>query len=153
MLKTAPGPPVPAAYDAFTAGLDLLVAAPPELVEAAAVRALWVLVAELGFGPALSACVRDGTPIEAVNGSPVAFSAAEGGVLCPSCTPAQPPTRLPAEDYRDLVALNDPRVALPALDAPHAAAHRRLVARFVRYHLGVESLTAVDSWERHAWAS
>ncbi len=153
MLKTAPGPPLPAAYDALTAGLDLLVAARPGSVDAAAVRALWVLVAQLGFGPSLAACVRDGTPIELDNGRPVTFSAAEGGVLCPGCAPSQAPTRLPPGDYRDLVALNDPTAGLPALDTPHAAAHRRLVARFVRYHLGVESLTAVDSWERQTWAS
>jgi DNA repair protein RecO (recombination protein O) len=153
MLKTAPGPPLPAAYDALTAGLDLLVAARPEAVEAAAVRALWVLVAELGFGPSLTACVRDGAPIALENGRAVAFSAAEGGALCHGCAPSQGPTRLPPGDYRDLVALNNPRAELPPLDPPHAAAHRRLVARFVRHHLGVESLTAVDSWERHAWAS
>src|SRR5438067_602430 len=38
------------------------------------------------------------------------------------------------------------------LDRPHAAAHRRLVARFVRYHLGEAGpLSALDFWERHAW--
>src|SRR5207249_504710 len=52
----------------------------------------------------------------------------------------------------DVLALNDPRVELPALDLPHAAAHRRLVARFVRYHLAeAGSLSALDFWERRAW--
>ena len=120
--------------------------------QAAAVRALWVLVTELGFGPSLASCVRDGAAIAPSDGAPVAFSAADGGVFCRRCAPAQPPTQLPAEDYRDLLALNDPAAALPALDAPHAAAHRRLVARFVRHHLDAESLSALDSWERHAWA-
>ena len=53
---------------------------------------------------------------------------------------------------RDLLALNDPRADLPALDPAHTAAHRRLVARFVRYHLGEAGpLSALDFWERRAW--
>ncbi len=153
MLKMAPPAPLPAAYATLTAGLDLLVTVPADAVDAAAVRALWLLVTALGFGPSLSACVRDGAPLApGDNGAGgVAFSAAEGGVFCPRCAPAQPPTRLSAVDYRDLVALADPHASLPALDAPHAAAHRRLVARFIRYHVGAESLAALDSWERHAW--
>jgi len=111
----------------------------------------------LGFEPSLATCVRDGAAVAPDGDAQVAFSVGEGGVLCPRCTPtppAQPPTRLPPQAYRDLVALNAPRAALPALDAPHAAAHRRLLARFVRHHLddtGV--LSALDFWERHAWAT
>ena len=153
MLKMAPPAPLPAAYEAFTTGLDLLASRPAEVVDAAAVRALWVLVAVLGFGPSLAACVRDGVAVEPERGRPVAFSAAEGGVLCPGCAPAQPPTRLPFEDYRDLVALNDPAAELPVLDPAHAAAHRRLAARFIRHHLDAVSASALDFWERSAWAS
>src|SRR6266699_2609722 len=85
---------------------------------------------------------------------PVLFSVADGGALCRRCgsTSAQPASRLPPRAYRDLVALNDPRADLPLLDPPHAAAHRRLVARFVRYHLGEAGpLSALDFWERRAW--
>src|SRR5438034_1159880 len=60
--------------------------------------------------------------------------------------------RLAARDYRDLVALNDSAVPLPALDAKHAAAHRRLVARFARHHSGeADRFPALEIWERHAW--
>jgi recombinational DNA repair protein (RecF pathway) len=84
----------------------------------------------------------------------VAFSVGEGGVLCPRCAPETAPTRLPARAYRDLLALNDRHAALPVLDEPHAAAHRRLVARFVRHHLGeTGSLSALDFWERRAWVA
>jgi DNA repair protein RecO (recombination protein O) len=152
MLKMAPPAPLAAAYGAFTSGLDLLASVSSGDVDAAALRALWALVAELGFGPSLHACVRDGTPVWEEGGGPIAFSAAEGGVLCARCAVAQSPTRLPPEDYRDLVALNDATVELPSLDAPHAAAHRRLAARFVRHHLDAVSLTALDFWERSAWA-
>lgn len=151
MFKMAPPAPLPAAYSVFTAGLDLLVTAPAGAVDAAAVRAVWSLVTELGFGPSLHTCVRDGAPV-AEEGGRIAFSAADGGVLCARCAGAQSPTHLPPEDYRALVALNDPTADLPELDAPHAAAHRRLAARFVRHHLDAVSLSAVDFWERSAWA-
>jgi DNA repair protein RecO (recombination protein O) len=152
MLKMAPAAPLPTAFDAFTRALDALVAAEAPHADAVAVRWLWLLVGVLGFAPELDACVRDGTPV-AGNGG-VAFSTAEGGVLCASCAGAQPPTRLPSHDYRDLVALNDAGAELPALDAAHAAAHRRLVARFVRHHMGESGpLSAMDFWERRAWVT
>jgi DNA repair protein RecO (recombination protein O) len=151
MFKMAPPAPLPAAYSVFTSGLDLLASVPADVVDAAAVRAIWALVTELGFGPSLRACVRDGTPVEEGGEGPIAFSTADGGVLCGRCAASQSPTRLPFEDYRDLIALNDPIAELPSLDAPHAAAHRRLAARFVRHHLDAVSLSAVDFWERSTW--
>jgi DNA repair protein RecO (recombination protein O) len=155
MLKMAPPAPLPVAYDTLIAALDVLETASPERVDATATRAMWRLVAVLGFEPSLTACVRDGAAIEPGE-APVLFSVADGGVCCARCleapSPRQPPSRLPPQAYRDLLALNDPRVELPALDPPHAAAHRRLVARFVRYHLAeAGSLSALDFWERRAW--
>ncbi len=156
MLKMAPPAPLPVAYDTLTAALDVLEAAAPERVDATALRAMWRLVAVLGFEPSLTACARDGAAIEPAGDEPVSFSVADGGALCPRClqtpSPRQPPSRLPPQAYRDLLALNDSREELPALDPPHAAAHRRLVARFVRYHLAeAGSLSALDFWERRAW--
>ena len=155
MLKMAPPAPLPAAYEAFTLGLDALVHATPAATDAVAVRWLWLLVGVLGFAPQLDSCVRDGN---AVSGT-VAFNVAEGGVLCAKCAGPQPPTRLPPQAYRDLVALNNEAADLPMLDAAHAAAHRRLIARFIRHHLdetvrnGREpKSTAIDIWERRAWA-
>lgn len=155
MLKMAPPAALPAAYDALLAALDALETASPDQADATAIRAVWRLVAVLGFEPSLITCVRDGLAIEAVGDGPVAFSVSEGGALCARCasTLAQPPTRLPPQAYRDLLALNDPAAALPVLDLPHAAAHRRLVGRFVRYHLGEAGpLSALDFWERRSWA-
>ncbi len=156
MLKMAPPAPLPAAYQAFLLGLDALVRAEPQQADAVAVRWLWLLVGVLGFAPQLDACVRDGNA-PPVSGT-VAFSVAEGGVLCAKCAGAQPPTKLPPQAYRDLIALNDEQAELPRLDAAHAAAHRRLIARFVRHHLdeagrnGREpKSTAIDIWERRAW--
>ncbi|MGH7531058.1 MAG: DNA repair protein RecO [Gemmatimonadales bacterium] len=156
MLKMAPAAPLATAYDTFTRALDRLAGAAPGCADATAVRWLWLLVGVLGFAPQLEACARDGGPISTDNG--VGFSIAEGGVLCPACSRGQPvpDTRLPAGSYAALLALNDPDGELPALDAPHAAAHRRLVARFIRHHQGEfrpGALNALDFWERHAWAS
>src|SRR4029077_6163563 len=128
--------------------------ASPGQVDAAGVRALWCLLAVLGFEPSLARCARDGSAIAPAADEPVLFSVADGGVLCAGCARAatQAPSRLPPRAYRDLVALNDPQTDLPPLDPPHAAAHRRLVARFVRYHLGEAGpLSALDFWERRAW--
>src|SRR5437660_153312 len=84
---------------------------------------------------------------------PATFSVAAGGVACPTSAPAPPLTRLPRQAYRDLLVLNDAAADLPRLDAPHAAAHRRLVARFVRHHFGeAGALSALDFWERRAWS-
>ena len=152
MLKMAPAAPLAAAYDALTHALDALTAAPPAEADAVAARWLWLLVGVLGFAPELDACVRDGTPVAGTG--PVAFSVADGGVLCTRCAGPQPPTRLPAQAYRDLLTLNDAGAELPVLDAAHAAAHRRLVARFVRHHVDDSgAVRALDFWEHRAWAT
>src|SRR5256712_5481243 len=158
MLKMAPEAPLPGAYDALTTGLDALRAAVPDAVDAVALRGLWLLLGALGFAPALGSCVRDGTPVPTLpGGGQVAFSTAEGGVLCARCAPPPPPPPseappLPAPAPRHLAAPHHPDAPLPALAPPHAAAHRRLLARFVRHHFGETStLPALDFWERHAW--
>ena len=158
MLKMAPAAPLPAAYDTFIRALDALAAAEARHADAVAVRWLWLLVGVLGFAPELDACVRDGAPVASNGGEGggVAFSTADGGVLCSACAGGgpQPPTRLPPHAYRDLLALNDAGAELPALDAAHAAAHRRLVSRFVRHHMGESGpLSAMDFWEQHAWVT
>ena len=150
MLKMAPPAPLPSAYDTFLLGLDALAQAAPTQADAVAVRWLWLLVGVLGFSPQLENCVRDGNAVS--GGSHVAFSIAEGGVLCDSCAGREGGTKLPRQAYRDLVTLSDARADIPTLDAAHTAAHRRLVARFVRHHLA-ESARAMDIWERRSWGA
>jgi DNA repair protein RecO (recombination protein O) len=156
MVRMAPPAPLPAAYDVLTGGLDALVAAPPAGVDAVGIRAVWLLLGVLGFEPSLRRCARDGVPVTA-DSAAVPFSGAEGGVLCDACLRAAPPpacTRLPPAAWRDLCDLLDPAASLPRLDAAHAAAHRRLAARFARHHLedqGAGTLPALDFWERRAW--
>jgi len=152
VLRMAPAAPLPGAYDALTTGLTSLVTAPAADVDAAALRAAWCVLGALGFEPSLARCARDGTPLEPDPARSVPFSIAEGGVLCPRCAAARGVIRLPPTAYRDLRALVDPAHPLPTLDAAHAAAHRRLIARFVRHHYGeAGALHALDFWTRRSW--
>jgi DNA repair protein RecO (recombination protein O) len=154
VLRMAPPAPLPAAYDALVAGCDALVRVPADRVDPAALRAVWTVLGALGFEPSLARCARDGAAVGAATTAAVAFSIGEGGVLCERCGAGVQATTLPPAAYRDLLALNDPAAELPALDVPHAAAHRRLVNRFIRHHYGeTGSLNAVDFWTRRPWAA
>ena len=102
MLKMAPPAPLAAAYDTLTGALDALELAPPDRVDAAAVRAVWSLLAVLGFEPSLARCARDGAAIDPAANEPVPFSVADGGALCARCAPAagHAPSRLPPRAYQ-----------------------------------------------------
>jgi DNA repair protein RecO (recombination protein O) len=150
MLRFAPAEPHFESYDVLREALGLLEGAAAAELESLGFRALWQLVSVLGFAPALDACVRDGTPLPAGGG--VAFSTREGGALCPACAAGHGATQLPADARADLVALLDADAPLPGLDRRHAESHRRLLARYIRYHLGEGSeLPALEFWLRRPW--
>jgi DNA repair protein RecO (recombination protein O) len=152
MLRFAPADPHPQSYDLFRDALRALETAPAGEVDALGFRVLWHLVSVLGFAPSLDTCVRDGTQLPEDGALP--FSTREGGALCPACAAQHDATRLPADARADLVALLDPEAALPALDERNGAAHRRLLARYVRYHLGEGAeLPALDFWLRRPWVA
>jgi DNA repair protein RecO (recombination protein O) len=150
MLRFAPADPHPESYDLLREALGLLEIAPAPELEALGFRVLWQLVGVLGFAPALEACVRDGTPLPAEGG--LAFSTDEGGALCPACAAGHDATQLPADARADLGALMDPGAVLPRMDRRHAESHRRLLARYIRYHLGEGAeLPALEFWLRRPW--
>lgn len=151
MLRFGPHDAHPEAYHLFTDALRILEIAPPEAVGSLALRMMWRLVSVLGFAPSLVACVRHGTPLPP--SGPLAFSTRDGGALCADCAAEHGATRLPPESRADLAALLDPGAELPAFDERHAAAHQRLLGRYIRYHLaeGAE-LPALDFWVRRPWA-
>jgi len=152
MIHFAPADPHPESYDLFRDALDALETAPVRDVDALGFRVLWHLVSVLGFAPSLDACVRDGTLLPVEGALP--FSTREGGALCPACAAQHGATRLPAAARADLAALLDPDATLPPLDERHGAAHRRLLARYVRYHLGEGAeLPALDFWLRRHWVT
>src|ERR1043166_5084585 len=152
MLRFAPAGPHPESYDLFRDALALLEAAPAAAVEPLGLRALWRLVAVLGFAPALTTCAREGDPVPA--GGTVCFSAQDGGVLCARCAPSVVGVRLGAGDRASLAAFLDPAAALPSLDERHLAAHRRLLDRYVRHHLGEGAeLPALAFWLTRSWVA
>jgi hypothetical protein len=84
----------------------------------------------------------------------MAFSAEDGGALCARCARERNSAWLPASDRADLEALLSSDDAVPTLDERHAAAHRRLVARFIRYHLGEGAeLPGLEFWCARSWSA
>ena len=146
MLRVASDDDTPAdAFDALRHGLDAI-AIEPEAT-AATIRAIWRLLATLGFSPALEACLQcdRGLPADL----DVAFNAETGGVLCEACASRVPSRRIPAGARGQLVRWlggEAAEVAAP-LDLPTERAHRRLLRTFVHAHLTEgRPLRAFDAW-------
>jgi DNA repair protein RecO (recombination protein O) len=150
MLRFAPPDPHPYSFEVLQHALTELETPSSASVQPLGFRLLWMLVSALGFSPAVESCVIDGTPL-AGNG-PLPFSTRDGGALCPGCAVERGATQLAAEDRADLEALLDPAAPLPQLDSRHQAAHRRLLARYIRYHLAEGAdLPALEFWLERPW--
>lgn len=152
MLRFAPPDPHPDSFDLLQHALEELESAPGPSVQSLGYRLLWQLVSVLGFAPSLEACVIDGTPLP--QSGPLPFSTRDGGAVCPACASRHGATQLPEQARTDLLALLDPDSDLPVLDSKHGAAHRRLLARYIRYHLaeGAE-LPALEFWTQQPWVA
>jgi DNA repair protein RecO (recombination protein O) len=149
-LRVAPAAPHPEAFDVLEDALSGLAEAAPRDLPALALRVLWRLITTLGFAPVLATCVRDDRELPRGD---VAFSAPEGGTLCDSCARDAETLRLPEDALTALQRLIEGAGPLPELDSRNAAAHRRLVARYLRHHLAEgAALPALDFWQMHAWA-
>jgi DNA repair protein RecO (recombination protein O) len=152
ILRFAPPDPHPESFDLLQSALMELESAPGESLEPLGFRLLWRLVSVLGFAPSVDTCVIDGTPV--ISDGPLPFSTREGGALCAACARERGATQLAQRDRSDLVSLLDPAAALPTLDSRHGAAHRRLLARYIRYHLAEGAdLPALDFWVQRPWAA
>lgn len=150
MLRFAPPDPHPDSFDVLQNALMQLETSPASKVQALGFRLLWGLVSVLGFAPSIDACVIDGNPLP--QSGPLPFSTRDGGALCPTCAAQRGATQLPRGDRDDLVALLEPGATLPALDSRHEAAHRRLLARYIRYHLAEGAdLPALEFWLDRPW--
>ena len=125
-----------------------------EHLETTSLSALWGLVCALGFEPAMDGCVRDGRQIPEGAAS---FSIADGGLLCGACAKgthiAGATNRLKAEDRSALAMLIEGRCdEVGTLSPRHAAAHRRLLTRFVTRHVAEDRvLKALSFWEEVEW--
>lgn len=154
VLRFAPAERNDEIFTRMVAYLDSLSTVPEEHLETTSLSALWGLVCALGFEPAMDGCARDGRQIP---DGPATFSVAEGGLLCAPCAKgthvAGTTTRLKADDRSALAFLIEGRCDEVSLLRPrHAAAHRRLLTRFVTLHVSEDrELKALSFWEEVEW--
>jgi DNA repair protein RecO (recombination protein O) len=149
-LRFAPAEPHAEVFEVLEQALRRLEGVPREALPAASLQVVWRLVGALGFTPSLDLCARDGRPIAAEGG--LSFSAVDGGALCPGCARGTETAQLPPEARAALQGFLSEREAAAGLDPRDAAAHRRLVARYIRYHLAEgAALPALEFWLTRAW--
>ena len=150
MLRFAPASRHPESYALFRDALAVLEAAPPVAVEPLSLRALWRLVAVLGFAPALERCARDGAAVPATGSA--CFSPQDGGILCAHCARDTVGAQLKPSDRASLGSFLNAEAEVPLLDDRHLAAHRRLLERYIRYHLAEgAALPALAFWAERGW--
>jgi recombinational DNA repair protein (RecF pathway) len=115
-------------------------------LDVASLAWLWAVIGALGFAPRADACARDGRALPAGR---VRFSVIDGGYLCATCARGAGGSTLDPEDRTVLQSLIEGNVAqVGALSAKHAAAHRRLLRRFVERHAAEgRDLRALEMWQ------
>ncbi|MBC8087419.1 MAG: DNA repair protein RecO [Phycisphaerae bacterium] len=141
----------PGVFDVVISGLDGIAAAPSDLAEpqaaiSAGLRALWMLVAAVGFAPAIDDCAN--CHVRLSPDEDAFFSHVAGGVLCTRCASTAPGgRRLPAAARRTLrFWLEGHTVALTG--QPEARSHQRLFREFLAQHLpDNRRATAYGAWE------
>jgi len=145
VMRFSPQEPHPELFELTRRSLNFLSEAQSADVPIAALTVMWSGVHALGFSPALEGCAVDGRPLAPDD---VAFSVMEGGFLCSQCARSRETARLPVEDRKALAAFVSGSMPDAGLPATHAAAHRRLCARFIRHHVAEDrDLKALDFWE------
>jgi DNA repair protein RecO (recombination protein O) len=154
VLRFAPSERNEEIYIRLVAYLDSLGVVPEDYLETISLSTLWGIVCALGFEPSVDECARDGRDVP--EGSAL-FSIADGGLLCNACASDSGTggtnTRLLSEDRVALEQLILGRVdELGPLPSRHAAAHRRLLVRFITRHVSEDrDLKALSFWEHLAW--
>jgi len=154
VLRFAPAEANEDIYVRLATYLDSLTGVPEEYLETMSLSALWGIVCALGFEPAVDGCARDGRDIP---GGAALFSIADGGLLCPACAKGSfaeaTNTRLKSEDRFALERLIlGSCEELGALSARHAAAHRRLLVRFITRHVSEDrELKGLSFWDTLEW--
>ncbi|MDH3457256.1 MAG: DNA repair protein RecO [Gemmatimonadota bacterium] len=146
VLRCCPAEAHPEVFDLTTQALEQLETCDVSVLDVVALGAMWAAVRTLGFAPRRDACARDGRRLPT---GAVTFSVAEGGYLCEGCARGVEATRLSAVDRQALEHLvNGDLHAVGLLSPKHAAAHRRLLARFVERHMGEgKELRAMTLWQ------
>jgi DNA repair protein RecO (recombination protein O) len=150
VLRVAPAEPNAQIYDCLVSELDHLASAADDRVDAVGIAAMWRAVSVLGFAPAIHDCARDGRHVPS---GAATFSIVDGGFLCASCAADSHGPTLHSEDRAALERLvQGDTESLPPIPPRHAAAHRRLLARFVQRHASEDQqLNALTFWETLPW--
>lgn len=144
MLRFSSTDPHPDAFEVLRLGIRKLEIAEPDELPAQGIRSIWHLVSALGFAPAVDRCARDGREIPP---GELPFSAEDGGAICLGCALGTEHPRLPTDARDALQALTNPELPLPLLDARNAAAHRRLLARYIQYQVSEGGkMPAMEFW-------
>lgn len=139
----------PSVYGTLVAGFDRLAQAPPRETAGTTLSALWQIVGEVGFRPALAECAECHGPLDA--DEEARFHVVLGGALCRRCG-----TRLPGGRLLPASA----RAALSswlgggstALTEPEIRAHQRLLREFLTHHLpDSRPFKAYRVWEQGSW--
>jgi DNA repair protein RecO (recombination protein O) len=139
----------PTAYATLVAGLDALAASPAEEATSVTLGALWRLIADVGFRPAIDRCAECHDPIDpAVE---VRFQVVVGGALCARCARLAPGGRLlPPSARAAMQDWFDARAV--SLDTGEGRAHQRLLREFLAQHLpDNRPLKAFQVWEQGRW--
>ena len=149
IMRFCPAESHPEVFDLAEEVLGLLASAATEELDIIGLGAMWAAVSALGFAPRNDACARDDRVLPA---GAVAFSVADGGFLCSSCARGVEATRLSVSDRETLEHFTEGTVdAIGDLSRKHAAAHRRLVTRFIERHVAEgKELKALTLWQELA---
>jgi DNA repair protein RecO (recombination protein O) len=145
VLRVAPEEPNPALFDQLRHSLDWLVQAPQQTIPVVGLATLWSGVRALGFTPTFDTCAVDGRDLDETASD---FLVIEGGFMCAHCAGSREAARLPPEDSAALRSFVSGTIPSGVIEANHLAAHRRLCARFVQWHLAEgKTLHALRFWE------
>lgn len=122
----------PTVYDGLLEAFAMLAASDGEEITPVALGALWRLVRDVGFAPALDECSECHTAIQA--DEDVTFSHSAGGVLCPRCAGRAPGgRRLPASARTAILAFISGETV--ELGRNECRAHQRLLREFLSHHI------------------
>ena len=125
VMRVAPRESDAGLFDFLVAALDDLLEVSEARVQGVAAARIWQLVALLGFGPSVTACVDCGRPPEA--GRPARFDLAAGGLRCHRCPRVG--RYLAPDEVQPLMAL-----ATGDASATPSPAHLAMLAEFIRWH-------------------
>jgi DNA repair protein RecO (recombination protein O) len=129
IMRTGSEQAQPELYDAVSAGLDRLLAAPADQVETTALAVLWHVIALLGFGPELDVCISCSRAVGPEDDA--SFDYGAGGIRCDGCAAGLPGRRLPSHARTALASFTRGRAVAAAV----TEGHWRLLSRYLEHHI------------------